>query len=419
MDERGTSIRLSLVLLSLVPFVMVLGNSMLIPILPQLREAMGISWFQTGLVITAFSLPAGLTIPFAGMLSDRIGRKRVMAPALIVYGLGGLFAGLGAFLASEPYPWVLGGRIVQGVGSGGTYQLAMALAGDLFGWQGRTKVLGILESSNGMGKVISPVAGAAAALLFWFLPFFVYGAVAIPVGVAVYLFLRDPVETKLKRGGATAKEGRKPFSAYLSELRLILRRKGVSLGVSYLSGMVALLLLFGLLSHVSDVLEQRTGITGIAKGLVIAAPVLAMALTSYISGVFLQERLVRWGRCVVAGGLTLTAVSLAWQGLGDSIPALHVSTALVGVGTGLVLPALNSLITGSASSNERGIVTATYGTVRFFGVAFGPPLFGWTVEFGELPMLLVFGGLAFVVGIVVLVLLKEKAMVASPEGTVI
>ena len=65
-----------------VPFVMVLGNSMLIPVLPKIKSALDLSQVQTGLIITAFSVPAGLVILFVGILSDRIGRKDEFSPAL-------------------------------------------------------------------------------------------------------------------------------------------------------------------------------------------------------------------------------------------------------------------------------------------------------------------------------------------------
>ena len=77
-----------------VPFVMVLGNSMLIPVFPQMKEAMNLTQFQVGLIITFFSLPAGILIPFAGFLSDRFGRKIIIVPALFLYGFGGLVSGL-------------------------------------------------------------------------------------------------------------------------------------------------------------------------------------------------------------------------------------------------------------------------------------------------------------------------------------
>ncbi|HHY09931.1 MAG TPA: MFS transporter, partial [Firmicutes bacterium] len=61
-----------------VPFVMVLGNSMLIPVFPQMKAAMKLTQFRVGLIVTFFSVPAGILIPLAGFLSDRFGRKAIM-----------------------------------------------------------------------------------------------------------------------------------------------------------------------------------------------------------------------------------------------------------------------------------------------------------------------------------------------------
>ena len=119
-----------------------------------------------------------------------------MAPALIIYGLGGLIAGVAALLLKQPYPVLLGGRIVQGIGAGGTYQLAMALTGDIFQSKERTKALGLLEAANGLGKVVSPIAGAALGLIIWFAPFFVYGILAIPIALAVWFIVKEPEGSK-------------------------------------------------------------------------------------------------------------------------------------------------------------------------------------------------------------------------------
>ncbi len=159
-------------ILCAVPFIMVLGNSMLIPLLPAMRSEMDLTLFQVGLIITAFSVPAGIVIPIAGYFSDQFGRKVIIAPALIIYGAGGLIAGAAALLMAEPYIMIMVGRVIQGIGAGGTYQLAMALTGDIFQSNERAKALGILEAANGLGKVVSPIAGAALGLLIWFAPFF-------------------------------------------------------------------------------------------------------------------------------------------------------------------------------------------------------------------------------------------------------
>ena len=115
-----------------VPFVMVLSNSLLIPVLPLLQAQMNLTPFQSGLIVTAFSIPAGLTIPVVGYLSDRFGRKVIIVPSLIIFGLGGLLAGIAAWLTPRPFAWMLAARVLQGLGGGGTYQIAMALAGDIF-----------------------------------------------------------------------------------------------------------------------------------------------------------------------------------------------------------------------------------------------------------------------------------------------
>lgn len=353
-------------MLATVPFIMVLGNSMLIPGLPVMQEKMHLTKTQVGLLITIFSIPAGLTIPLAGMLSDRIGRKKVMVPALIVYGLGGLIAGVAAWLLQErAYTWVMAGRLIQGIGAGGTYQLAMALTGDIFKTAERTKALGLLEAANGLGKVVSPVAGAAALALAWFSPFFIYGLLALPVAAGVWWIVKEP---RLER----AKGGVKQYFGSVVE---VFRQKGATLGAAFVAGATVLFVLFGALSYYSDVLEDRMGLGGIRKGFVLAGPVLASAVTSYITGTVLQKYLARWGKAAVVTGLGLVAAGLLATAWLRGAVWLFVAMTVIGLGNGLVLPALNTIVTGAAGPERRGAVTAVYGTVRFFGVALGPPTF--------------------------------------------
>ncbi len=54
---------------------------MLIPVLPTIQSDLKISPLQVSLLITLFSIPAGIIIPLSGILSDRYGRKRVIAPS--------------------------------------------------------------------------------------------------------------------------------------------------------------------------------------------------------------------------------------------------------------------------------------------------------------------------------------------------
>ncbi|MFL6556691.1 MAG: MFS transporter, partial [Bacillus sp. (in: firmicutes)] len=154
-----------------IPLILVLGNSMLIPILPKMKSELHLTQFQTSLIISVFSIAAAISIPILGYLSDRFSRKAIIIPALILYGSGGLLAGAAAAWFSNPYTWILAGRILQGMGAAGTAPIAMALAGDLFKGAEQSKVLGLVEASNGFGKVISPIIGSLLALLFWYAAF--------------------------------------------------------------------------------------------------------------------------------------------------------------------------------------------------------------------------------------------------------
>ncbi|NLC11591.1 MAG: MFS transporter, partial [Firmicutes bacterium] len=210
--------KLMVIILSLVPFLMVLGNSMLIPEFPTLKDKLGISQLQVGLLITFFSAPAAIAIPFLGYLSDRIGRKIIIVPSLILYGLGGAIAGLASALMQNPYAIVLAGRVVQGIGAAGTAPIAMALAGDLFQTRERSESMGILEAANGMGKVLSPIIGAAVALIVWYALFFSYALLSIPIALLIWFLVKE---------AEGAKQGQ-TFKEYLKSMSIIFDKKGIS-----------------------------------------------------------------------------------------------------------------------------------------------------------------------------------------------
>lgn len=384
-----------------VPFVLVLSNSMLIPVLPKMQRAMDISLFQAGLIITSFSIPAGLIIPLSGYLSDQYGRKAIMLPSLLIFGLGGVLAGLAALFLKKPFLYILLARVFQGIGGGGTYQLAMALTGDIFQTEERSKALGILEASNGLGKVAAPLLGAASALIVWYAPFFIYGILAFSSALLVWLVCQEP--RKKKKG--------EQFRIYLEHLGQVFAQKGGGLSVCFLAGMLTIFLFFGVLSYFSDILAAEYKIKGFTAGLYIAGPVLAMATTSYLVGTLLQSKLANLLKPAVITGLILQMVSLVLLAfLGKQQFLLLTAIIILGVGSGILLPALNMLIT-SASLKERGLVTALYGTVRFFGAALGPPAVGLGLGLGPLVMFVAAAsGAGLIIALTIFLLDQERLL---------
>jgi ACDE family multidrug resistance protein len=383
--------------LSLVPLIMVLGNSMLIPILPTMQTKLGISKFQVSLVITLFSVPAGIIIPLAGYLSDRFGRKVVIIPSLILYALGGLIAGLAAWLLKNPYWLIMLGRMVQGAGAAGTAPITMALISDIYKGEERSKVLGINEAANGLGKVLSPILGVLIAMIVWYAAFFAFPIVCTLSAVLLWLLVKEPPR----------KNDPQPFSSYMRTLKTIFKREWKWLLTAYFAGASALFILFGVLFYLSQLLEEQYRIDGIPKGGILAVPLLAMAITSYVTGAKIKKRfgLMKW---LVVIGFFLLSGSLTSAAFFRNPYVLLGFLVVAGISTGLTLPCLNTWITSAVSKEERGIVTSFYGAVRFFGVAFGPPIFTWLIEVSRLFMFLTVAGLAFLVGLLSLWLIRPQ-----------
>lgn len=380
-----------------VPLMMTLGNSMLIPILPEMKSSLDISQLQVSLTITVFSIAAAILIPIVGYLSDRFSRKMVMIPSLIFFGGGALLAGLGAAIFSHSYVWIIIGRVLQGMGAAGTAPIAMALIGDLFRGGERSRVLGIFEASNGLGKVLSPILGSLMALIVWYSVFFAFPVISLFSAVLVWIFIKE------KSNRLTPP----PFRKYVKGLLSVFKHEGRWLFTVYAAGGTCLFTLYGILFYLSDVLETYYNIDGVLKGLILAIPLLVMVVTSYITGSRIGKNLVRMKQLSIIG-LALMTVSFASLVIFEKLVPFLIVLALSSVGAGLVLPCINSLITGSVGKERRGFVTSLYGSVRFLGVALGPPVFTWLMGWNTTGMFLSIAGFTLLVGLLVLLLVRVK-----------
>jgi len=168
-------------------------------------------------------------------------------------------------------------------------------------------------------------------------------------------------------------------------------------------------------------METHYHIGVLRRGLLIAIPVLAMAITSYVSGTVLQNQMSRLLKPIVAAGCGLFAVSLVTAAVLLSPGASLVAMFWMGVATGATLPALNTLITSSSPHETRGLTTAFYGTVRFVGVAFGPPAFGLLAPGGRPLVLALAASVAVVTALLSAAFIDPRRMVPEeilqPSGT--
>jgi ACDE family multidrug resistance protein len=384
--------------LSTVPLVLVLGNSMLVPILPTLKDELGISKFQSSLVITLFSVSAAIIIPIAGYLSDRFSRKAVIIPSLIVYGAAGILAGFGAVWDS--YGLLIGARALQGIGAAGTAPIAMALVGDLYKAGQQSQALGLIEASNGAGKVISPILGALLALIVWYAAFFAFPAFCVLSLLAVIFLIKEPEREQQPQS----------LKQYTQSIRNVFAEHGRWLISAFFAGSLALFILFGVLFFLSDILEKPPfTIEGVRKGFVLAIPLLGMVTTAYITGTVIGKNGVLMRRLMNIGlGLMVVSFALSIWFNANLYVFIGLLT-LSSIGTGLLLPCLNTMITGAVEKTERGMITSLYSSLRFLGVAFGPPLFGWLMGISYRTVFITVSALSLIaLGIVFFMIKPEK-----------
>ena len=350
--------------LSSIPLVMTLGNSMLIPVLPSMEKKLSISSFQTSMVITVYSIVAIFLIPVAGYLSDHVGRKKVIIPSLIIAGIGGLISGFAAWKMEHAYWLILVGRSLQGVGAAGAAPIVMPLVGDMFkNDDDVSNCLGLIETSNTFGKVLSPILGAFLAGFLWFLPFFSFPVFCL-LSVLLMIFLVKCPKTTEKPI---------PFNQFFKNVKNIFSEQGKWLYAIFFIGGTLMLVLFGILFYLSEIFEKEYGIHDLKKGFFLALPLGALCLSSFISGKIIKKNkvLMKW---LTFGGIVVTGLSIGALWFSIKLWFMISMFLISGVGIGAGLPSLDALITEGIEKKERGTITSIYSSMRFIGVAAGPPL---------------------------------------------
>lgn len=198
-----------------------------------------------------------------------------------------------------------------------------------------------------------------------------------------------------------------PLGKYAKGLISVFKSEGRWLFAAYLTGAICLFALFGILFYISDILEKEHHIDGILKGSILAIPLLFMTTTSYITGSKIGKNMPLMKKLIILGLLLMTASFASLIFFESLIPFFSV-LVVSSIGTGLVLPCINSFITGSVPTDRRGFVTSLYGSVRFLGVAIGPPIFSTLMDWSRTGMFLITAGLTLFAALLSLVLIHVK-----------
>ena len=153
-----------------------------------IRESLGLSRGEMGVLLSAFSWSYGLSQIPVGILIDRFGPRRLLTAGLCVWSaaqaVAGLVGGLGAFI---------GARLALGIGESPLYLAGTKVCTAWWDPPRRALPIGIFNASSALGPAIAPPILTALILAFgWRVAFVVIGLAGLLVAVAWHALYRDP-----------------------------------------------------------------------------------------------------------------------------------------------------------------------------------------------------------------------------------
>ncbi len=321
------------------------------------RKLPGATESSIGVALGIYGLTqAMLQLPF-GMLSDRWGRKPIIAGGLLLFMAGSVIAAL-----SHGIGGIIVGRAIQGAGAVGAATLA--LAADLTRPEQRTKAIGMIGGGIGIAFGIAVVTGPAVNAFAGLSGIFWLTAVLGGVGLIV---LRWAVPAPGRRIRHRSTE------AVPAQLGRVLRDG--SLQRMYLSIFVLHLMLAALFLVLPGLLGEVAGLTRSSEWL-FYLPVLAVGLVLMVPAVIHAERHARL-KPVSLGAILALALTPLWLRLGgEHLVALAVVLAVFFGAFTLMEALLPSLISRLAHPESKGSALGIYSTSQFLGIFVGGALGG-------------------------------------------
>lgn len=173
-------------------FLVCLGISLVIPVMPFLRNELHLSALDMGIMTSLFAFAQFVASPIIGRVSDRIGRKPVLAVGLFLYMVSEVL------FALTNYLWVFDiSRLIGGLSAAMVVPTAMAFAADITTKRQRAKVIGWLSAAFSGGLILGPGIGGILAGIDYKAPFWVAGLLGLLSTIALVVFLPNDKDVDL------------------------------------------------------------------------------------------------------------------------------------------------------------------------------------------------------------------------------
>ena len=166
--------------------------NMIIPELPSYLSSLGGADYK-GLIISLFTLTAGLSRPFSGKLTDTIGRVPIMTIGAVVCVVCSLFYPILSSVAGFLFL-----RLLHGFSTGFTPTAISAYVADIVPIARRGEAMGIIGVSMNVGASISPVVGSFLANNYSIDEMFYASSALAIIPVIILMRMRETLESKKK-----------------------------------------------------------------------------------------------------------------------------------------------------------------------------------------------------------------------------
>lgn len=371
-------------MLLLIGIVNYLDRSTLAIANSTIRNDLGLTATDMGLLLSAFSWSYAFAQLPAGPLLDRFGARTVLGVGLLVWSVaqaaGGLARGLGALLAS---------RAVLGLGEGPMFPANAKVVSEHFAKENRGLPLGVTTSASTIAPMIAPPLLTGLMLAFgWRVTFAIAGGLGIVLALAWIALYRNPqqlaeVDQAVDARHGTSGPGSRPAWSF-REWAFLLRFRTTWAMIGGFVGVIYSIYLY--LTWLPAYLESERGLSIADVGWALVVPYLAGTVGMLLGGVFgdaLSRRTTRQTRArkvpvvlgLAAGGLctlpaafaSSTVAAIAWICLAQ----FFLNMASAGAWT------MAATMTDERSTGSLGSLQNFGG---YFGGAFAPLITGILVD---------------------------------------
>lgn len=339
------------------------GTSAMPPALAAVEKQFGIAPNVSGQLLAIFTSPGFFLTWLLGIVADRVGRKVVLLPSLLIFALGGLMAWF-----AQSFNDIFWCRLVQGVGAASLGALNVTLIGDYYRGSQRTAVMGYNNSVLSLGTAFFPLLSGQLAAMSWKLPFM------LPLSAAVVALLMLAVREPKVATVVAAQ--RSSLGDYLRSAASSLKVRPVLL--LFLVSLVTFALLFGpFLNYLQTKIKEVLGADSPGITQRIGLMISMMSVATAVGALFLGKLAQRFSqKNLLITSCVLYAVGTALFLLMPSYPLLFIPTIIFGIAQSLNQPNVQALVASFAPEQHRAVFMSLNRTVSLLGQTLGPVIFG-------------------------------------------